>query len=85
MACFTELDDVTMICLIAGNYFEAETWARSQFLARNEWFFPKDEDELKQKSNFHVLVVGTAGHNVPVSYFNHFYALAQTRGRIGRI
>ena len=74
-----------MICLIAGNYEEAKTWARSQFLARTEWFYPEDEDELKNKSDFHVIVVGTAGLNVPSSYFDRFYALAQTRGRIGRV
>jgi tRNA A37 threonylcarbamoyladenosine dehydratase len=74
-----------MICLIAGNYEEALTFAKSQFLARNEWFYPRDEDELKRMSNFHVLVVGSAGHNVPSSYFDRFYALAQTRGRIGRL
>ena len=73
-----------MICLIGGNYEEALTFAKSQFLAKNEWFFPIDEDDLKRRSNFHVLVVGTAGHNVPASFFDRFYALAQTRGRIGR-
>lgn len=74
-----------MICIIAGNYFEAETWAHSQFLARSEWFFPEDTDDLIRRSNFHVLVVGNAGHNVPASYFDRFYALAQVRGRIGRV
>ncbi len=74
-----------MICILAGNYFEAETWAHSQFLARNEWFYPRDETELRQRCNFHVLVVGSAGQNVPHSYFDRLYSLAQTRGRIGRI
>lgn len=74
-----------MICIIAGDAHEAETWAHSQLLARNEWFFPEDEDELKQRSNFHVIVVGTAGHNVPISYFDRVFALAQVRGRIGRV
>lgn len=73
-----------IICIIAGNYEEAKTWARSQFLARNEWFYPEDEDSLKQKYNFHVLIIGTAGLNVPSSYFERILALAQTRGRIGR-
>jgi len=73
-----------MICLIAGDRLEAETWARSQMLARIEWFFPEGEDDLNSRSNFHVLVVGTAGFNVPSSYFNRIYALAQQRGRIGR-
>lgn len=74
-----------MICLLAANHFEAETWARSQFLAKNEWFFPQDEDDLKKRSNFHVLVIGTAGHNVPASYFERVYRLAQERGRINRV
>jgi hypothetical protein len=73
-----------MICLLAGNYFEAETFARSQFLSRSEWFYPADEEDIKKRTNFHVLVIGTAGHNVPQSYFDRFYALAQTHGRIGR-
>jgi len=74
-----------VICIIAGDAHEAETWAHSQLLARNEWFFPESEDDLRQHSNFHVLVVGTAGHHIPASYFNKIFALAQTRGRIGRV
>ena len=74
-----------MICLIAADYFEAETWAHSQFLAKSEWFYPFDEDDLRRRTNFHVLVVGTAGHNVPHSYFDRIYSLAQQRGRIGRV
>ena len=73
-----------MICIIAGNYDEALTFAKSQFLAKNEWFYPEDEDMLKRMSNFHVLVVGSAGQNVPPSYFERVYSLAQQRGRIGR-
>jgi hypothetical protein len=73
-----------MICIIAGDELEAETWAHSHLLARNEWFFPKDENDLKTRSNFHVLIVGNAGFNIPVSYFNRIFALAQSRGRIGR-
>lgn len=73
-----------MICIIAGNYFEAETWAKSQFLAKNEWFFPEDEEDLKYRSNFHVVIVGSAGQNVPPRYFDRILGLAQTRGRIGR-
>lgn len=74
-----------MICIIAGNYHEAETWAHSQFLARSEWFYPTDENDLKLKTNFHVIVVGSAGQNVPVSYFDRIFSLAQQRGRIGRV
>jgi fructose-1-phosphate kinase PfkB-like protein len=53
-------------------------------LANNEWFYPTDEDELKQRCNFHVVVVGTAGQNVPPQYFNRILAIAQQRGRINR-
>lgn len=73
-----------MICLLAGNYEEAEIWARSQNLAKNEWFFPEDEDDLRKRFNFHVLVIGTAGLNVPMSYWNRIYAVAQQQGRVGR-
>lgn len=73
-----------MICIIAGNYHEAETWAHSQFLAKSEWFYPTDEHDLLSRTNFHVFVIGTAGQNVPSNYFERIYALAQSRGRIGR-
>lgn len=73
-----------MICIIAGDFHEAETWAHSQLLAKSEWFYPTNEDELIGRSNFHVLVVGTAGFNIPTSYFNKIYNLAQNRGKIGR-
>lgn len=73
-----------MICIIAGNYDEAKIWARGQLLARNEWFYPIDIHDLQQRENFHVLVVGTAGQNVPPHYFEKVLAIAQTRGRINR-
>lgn len=73
-----------MICIIAGDEHEAETWAHSQLLARQEWFYPKGEDDLKQRTNFHVFVVGTAGFNIPVTYFNKIYALAQAQGKKNR-
>lgn len=73
-----------MICLIAGNYREAEMWARGQLLSRDEWFYPYTADDLKSRVNFHVLVVGTAGLNVPPSYFERILSLAKSRGRINR-
>ena len=73
-----------MICIIAGNYEEAFRWARSQMLARNEWFYPLNVADLKSRDNFHVIVVGTAGFNIPADYFNAIYTLAQQRGRINR-
>lgn len=73
-----------MICILAGNQEEASTWARSQLLANNEWFYPEDEEDLRNRTNFHVVVVGSAGYNVPPSYFNRIYAVAQRQGRIDR-
>lgn len=73
-----------MICILAGNYLEAERWASGQLLARNEWFFPEDVEALTRKDNFHVIVVGTAGQNVPISYWDRVYTTAQQRGRVNR-
>lgn len=74
-----------MICIIAGNYHEAYTWASGQQLDNREWFYPADLDEIKQRTNFHVVVVGTAGQNVPPNYFEKIFHLARERGRIGRL
>lgn len=73
-----------MICIIAGNYDEARRWARSQYLDDSEWFFPHDIDDLNSKQNFHVMVVGTAGQNVPPAYFEKVWQLARVRGRMNR-
>lgn len=74
-----------MICIIAGNYPEAAQWARGQNLDRSEWFYPESPESLISWTNFHVLVIGTAGMNVPTSYFNRVYETAKQRGRIGRL
>lgn len=73
-----------MICLISGNKDEAETWASGQNLSKNEWFFPTGIGDLMSKSNFHVLVIGSAGMNVSTRFFDSIYNLAQQRGKIGR-
>lgn len=73
-----------MIAILAGNYQEAVTWASAQNLEDDEWFSIEDEDDLLRRSNFHVVVVGTAGMNIPSSYFNKIYNLAQMRGRVNR-
>lgn len=73
-----------MICLLAGNYQEAERYAKGNLLSSDEWFYPIDESDLNHRSNFHVIVVGTAGLNVPSSYFERILSLAKQRGRIGR-
>lgn len=75
---------MTKLCILAGNYQEALTWAKGQMIDKDSWFYPIDEDDLKQKSNFHVIVIGSAGMNVPPSYFERILSLAHTRGRIGR-
>ncbi len=75
---------MTKICIIAGNYHEALSFAKAQSFDPDDWFTPADESDLTNKSNFHVIVVGTAGMNTPASYFNRIYNLALERGRIGR-
>lgn len=76
---------MTRICILAGNLDEAEKWASGQNLERNQWFFPLTTQELRFKTNFHVIVVGTAGQNIPAYLFERIYSLAMTQGRIGRI
>ena len=76
---------MTQICLLAGNSEEAYRFARSQNLDKSQWFYPKDPNELLFKTNFHVIVVGTAGSNVPSSLFEKIYQLALKRGAIGRL
>lgn len=71
-----------MICLLAGNYLEAKRYADANLLTNDEWFYPLDENDLRNRSSFHVLVVGTAGLNVPSSYFERVLRLAKERGKI---
>jgi len=71
-----------MICIISGNYFEAKRYASSQLLEDDEWFFPIDEKDLMGRKDFHVLVIGSAGQNVPASYFERILSLAKNRGRM---
>ena len=53
-------------------------------LDKDEWFYPEDLEALLKRRNFHVLVVGTAGFNLPQYYFEKLLQLAKQRGRIGR-
>jgi hypothetical protein len=76
---------MTKICLLAGNEYEAKAYAKLQNIPPDCWFFPKDVNELMFKSNFYVLVIGTAGQNVPGPFFERVYRLALERGKIGRI
>jgi hypothetical protein len=71
-----------MICILSGNLREAERYAIAQELQPEEWFYPSDMDDLRTRKNFHVIVVGSVGENVPVSYFNKVYELAKERGRM---
>jgi hypothetical protein len=75
---------MTKICLIAGNSEEAYRFARLQSLEPSQWFYPKSPDELLFKTNFHVIVVGTAGQNMPSNLFEKIYQLALQRGKIDR-
>jgi len=76
---------MTKLCLIAGNIHEAKTFARSQMLEDDQYFYPKDVNDLLFRTNFDVLVVGTAGMNTPSSYFEKIFQTALLRGKIGRI
>lgn len=71
-----------MIAIIAGTYKEAQTWARGQLLDDEEWFYLSDFDDLIDKRNFHVIVVGTAGDNIPSHYFERLFHLAKRKGRM---
>ena len=73
-----------MICILAGNYLEAQRWASGQLLDDAEWFYPSDPQDLMNKSNFHVVVVGSAGQNVPSGYFERVLTLAKSRGAMNR-
>ena len=74
-----------MICILSGNYQEAVRYARSQDWEDSEWFFPTDITDLQARTNFHVVVVGSAGMNVPSSYFERVFSLAKHQGRINRV
>lgn len=54
-------------------------------LDNDEWFYPIDEDELHTRSGYHTVIVGTAGMNVPSSYFDRLLTTAKKRGRINRV
>ena len=75
---------MTRICLIAGNSEEAYRYARLQNLESDQWFYPKSINDLLFNKNFHVIVIGTAGQNVPSSFFEKVYQTALERGKIGR-
>lgn len=76
---------MTKICLIAGNELEAYQFAQSQGLEIDQYFYPKDINDLLFRTNFHVIVIGTAGMNTPPSYFEKVYQTALLRGKINRI
>jgi len=76
---------MTRICLIAGNLHEAKMFAYSQNLEYDQWFFPSSINDLLFRTNFHVIVVGTAGQNTPASFFEKVYQTALARGKIGRL
>ena len=73
------------MCLLAGNEHEAMAYAKLQNIPRECWFYPRDEKDLLFRSNFYVLVIGSAGMNIPGSMFEKIYSLALQRGAIGRL
>ena len=72
-----------MIYILAGNYASARKWATAQILSDNEWFSTLDLDELKNRDNFHVVVLETASELSPI-FFERLFNLANARGRINR-
>jgi hypothetical protein len=76
---------MTKICILAGNSEEAYRFARLQNLEKDQYFYPNSPNDLLFQSNFHVIVCGTAGMNIPASMFEKIYNLALERGKIGRI
>jgi len=76
---------MTKICILAGNREEAYRYARSQNLEQDQWFYPNNPNDLLFKTNFHVIVVGTAGQNFPPTIFEKIYQLALERGKVGRV
>lgn len=75
---------MTKICILAGNSEEAYRYSRLQNLDKEQWFYPKDVNDLLFRTNFHVIVVGSAGQNFPGSLFEKIYNLALERGKIDR-
>jgi hypothetical protein len=74
---------MTKICVIASTSHEAYHWAKSQNLEDDQWFYPRDTNDLLFKNNFHTVVIGLAGLHNP--QFEKLYSLALSRGKIGRI
>ena len=74
-----------MICILAGNLQEARNWAYGQLLDKDEWFYPHDFKDLMERNGFHVIVIGSAGQNVPAAYFERLLHMAKSRGKVGRV
>lgn len=71
-----------MICIIAGNKLEAQRFADGQLWDKEDWFYPEDIVDLYKRKNFHVIVTGSAGLNVPPTVFERLYKLARQRGKM---
>ena len=80
MCVFYSGDEV--IALIAGSYKEAKSWASGQLLDDNEWFYLADIDGLIGKTNFHVVVVGSAGDAYSPQFFEKLFSMAKKKGRM---
>jgi len=74
---------MTKICIFAPNEDDANKWARSQNMDKEQYFFPHSTGEIKLKSNFHVIVIGVG--NISSSEFDNAYNLALECGKRGRI
>lgn len=70
-----------MIYILAQSYKDAKRWANTQQLSFDEWFSTLDEDELRRRSDFHVIVLDSAAE-LPSYLFERLFSVGQKRGRI---
>jgi hypothetical protein len=74
---------MTRICIFAASEDEANRWARSQNMTKDQYFYPHSEIDILSRTNFHVVVIGAG--NLSSSQFEKAYNLALARGKIGRL
>jgi hypothetical protein len=70
-----------MICLLSPTEEEAQRFARSHYLAKNEYFWANNISRIQGRINFHVLIVGAFLHD---RFFENLLAYAQNNGAKNR-
>lgn len=73
-----------MICIISPTYKQASNFAHTQNLDQTEWFYLSDAEDVKWRSNFHVLVVGEFPSE-RLGWFEKVYSIARYRGKVNRV